>query len=151
MWLLVKALPLTKCIALGKLFNLSKPQFPSLWNKADDILTWSLKILPSTVVQTVNCTKLPSRGGERRLTSHLGSDPWIASTMQRYLFIFCTKLPKAQVLSEFFLIFNDFYVFHYTLQCSINSLLYSKVTQSHIYIHRFFFSLYPPSCSITSD
>ena len=32
------------------------------------------------------------------------------------------------------------------LQCSVNFLLYSKVTQSHIYT--FFFSHYPPSCSI---
>ena len=43
-----------------------------------------------------------------------------------------------------------FYFFHYswfTVFCQFS--LYSKVTQSHIYI--FFFSHYPPSCSITSD
>ena len=35
------------------------------------------------------------------------------------------------------------------LQCSVNFLQYSKETQSHIYA--FFFSYYPPSCSIISD
>ena len=35
-------------------------------------------------------------------------------------------------------------------QCSVNFLLYNKVTQSHIYTYTFFFSHYPPSCSITS-
>ena len=37
------------------------------------------------------------------------------------------------------------------LQCSVNFRLYSKVTQSHIYVYAFFFSHYLPSCSIISD
>ena len=46
--------------------------------------------------------------------------------------------------------FGDFYFFHYSwfiVFCQF--ILYSKVTQSRIYM--FFFSHYPPSCSITSD
>ena len=36
------------------------------------------------------------------------------------------------------------------LHCSVNFLLYSKVTQSHIHVYILFVQ-YPPLCSITSD
>ena len=50
----------------------------------------------------------------------------------------------------FLIIFNDFYFFHYSWFTVFGQfLLYSKVTQSYIYT--FFFSHYPPSCSIISD
>ena len=58
--------------------------------------------------------------------------------------------------SSFFFLINDFYFFHYnrlTVFCQF--LLYSKMTQSHTHththIHTFFFSHFPPSCSIISD
>ena len=54
--------------------------------------------------------------------------------------------------------FNDFYFFHYSwLHCSVNFLLYSIVTQSQsdpVHLkekYTFFFSHYPPSCSIARD
>ena len=69
----------------------------------------------------------------------------------QYLFYFFKYLYFFHYSSVIFLNFlNDFYFFYhgwFTVFCQF--LLYSKVTQSYIYI--FFFSHYPTSYSITGD
>ena len=60
-------------------------------------------------------------------------------------FSYC--LIEIELLFLFYFYFLNFYYSWFTMYSQF--LLYSKVTHAHIYT--FFFSHYPPSCSITSD
>ena len=73
------------------------------------------------------------------------STPLRSRTSQKSCHYSFSPLPNLQ-----FTFLNYFYFFHYTwFTVFCQFLLYSKMTQLYIYI--FFFSHYPPSCSITSD
>ena len=83
-------------------------------------------------------------------------DPYLNITMgslynsRQNNIYFLLQFPSIHLFVYFYLILFSFSII-VGLQCSVNFLLYSKVTQSHTHIYTFFFSHYPPACSITID
>ena len=114
-----------------------------------DTIRWPLSLCPFSPSALPAAQVLSSRARWCSPTQRPANPPSGPPEAGRWEISALSTLPSICPTVAGEMLYKNFFHSWVTRFCQF--LLYSKGTQSHIYIYTFFFSHYPPSCSITGD